>query len=131
MTSRFPFTSYPKGWFTVCWSGELKPGEVQPLRYFGKDLVLFRTEAGEPKVLDAHCPHLGAHLGHGGVVDGENIRCPFHAWEFDGDGACAKIPYAEKIPPRAKLGCWPIVEKNGVVMVWHDPDGGSLGRGAR
>lgn len=125
MASRFPFTSFPKGWFTVAWSSDLKPGDVLPLHYFDRDLVLFRTESGQPRVLDAHCPHLGAHLGHGGVVDGENIRCPFHAWEFGPDGACAKIPYAEKIPPRAKVACWPIIEKNGVVMVWHDEAGGA------
>jgi phenylpropionate dioxygenase-like ring-hydroxylating dioxygenase large terminal subunit len=122
--SRFPFTSYPKGWFTVAWSSELLPGDVKPLRYFGKDLVLFRTASGEPRVLDAHCPHLGAHLGHGGKVDGESLVCPFHAWRFDSAGQCVEIPYAKRIPPRAQVACWPSIEKNGVVMVWHDAAGG-------
>lgn len=121
--SRFPFTHFPRGWFTVAWSSELGPGEVKPLRYFGKDLVLFRTQSGEPKVLDAHCPHLGAHLGYGGKVDGESIICPFHAWRFNGQGQCIEIPYAKRIPPRAQIPCWPLVEKNGVIMVWHDPVG--------
>ena len=49
--SRFPFTHFPKGWFTVAWSSELAAGDVRPLRYFGKDLVLFRTESGEARVL--------------------------------------------------------------------------------
>ena len=62
MKSRFPFTSFPNGWYRLAYSDELRPGQVKPLHYFDKDLVLFRTENGKAYVLDAHCPHLGAHL---------------------------------------------------------------------
>ncbi len=120
---RFPFPRYPRGWFQVAYSDELSSGRAMPLRYFGTDLVLFRTEGGEPKVLDAHCPHLGAHLGHGGKVEGDGIICPFHAWKFDGDGRCTDIPYAKKIPPKAKMACWPVQEVNGMLFVWHDIEG--------
>ena len=41
------------------------PATCGPLHYFGRDLVLFRTERASPAVLDAHCPHLGAHLAVG------------------------------------------------------------------
>ncbi len=116
---RYPFPAYPNGWFRVAYSDELGAGEVQPLQYFGKKLVLFRTEDGEPNVLDAHCPHLGADLGVGGRVEGKGIRCPFHAWLWDGDGRCIEIPYAKKIPPAAKLRAWPVCEKNGVIFVYH------------
>src|SRR4051794_19961277 len=98
-TRRFPFTSYPTGWFAVAKCADVPPSGVAPLRYFGRELVLFRTAAGDARVLDAHCPHLGAHLGHGGCVEGESIRCPFHGWRFDGAGACVAVPYATKIPP--------------------------------
>lgn len=117
--SRYPFSHYPNSWFQVALSRDLSPGQVLPLRYFGKELVAFRTESGEAKVLDAHCPHLGAHLGHGGKVKGEHIECPFHAWQFNGDGQAVSIPYAEKIPPRARVDCWPVSEQNGIIYVWH------------
>lgn len=120
---RYPFPPYADGWFQVAYSDELAPGDVVPLKYFGRDLVLFRTEGGAPAVLDAHCPHLGAHLGHGGCVKGESIACPFHAWEFAADGACTSIPYADKIPKKAELGAWPVLEKNGLVMIWHHGKG--------
>jgi phenylpropionate dioxygenase-like ring-hydroxylating dioxygenase large terminal subunit len=116
---------YPNGWFQVAYSGELAPGAVMPLRYFGQDLVLFRPE-GEgalPQLLDAFCPHLGAHLGHGGKVEGDCIKCPFHAWKFDGSGRCASIPYAQKIPPRARVDAWTVREVNGLIMAWHHKDG--------
>ncbi len=117
---RFPFPPYPNGWFRVAYGSELAKGEVKSLHYFGQELVLFRDEAGAPHLLDAYCRHLGAHLGHGGKVEGGGIRCPFHAWLWDGDGHCLEIPYAKRIPPAAKIRSWPIVEKNGLVMVWHD-----------
>lgn len=61
MESRFPFTSFPNGWFRVAYSDELPINKVQPLHYFGQDLMLFRSEDGVAHVIDAHCPHLGAH----------------------------------------------------------------------
>ena len=78
---------------------------------------------GDVVILDAHCPHLGAHLGHGGCGVGESIRCPFHHWEFDGSGACAAVPYAKRIPARARLATCPVVEKNGLILFHHDRDG--------
>src|SRR5688572_29591868 len=121
--SRFPMPRYPNGWFQVAYADDLKPGAALPLRYFGRDLVLFRTEGGDAKLLDAHCPHLGAHLGHGGKVKGDCIECPFHAWKFDGTGACREIPYGKKIPPRAQIGTWELRELNGMLMTWFHPDG--------
>jgi 3-ketosteroid 9alpha-monooxygenase subunit A len=123
VSDRFPFPAYPNGWFRVAYSNELERGDVVPLQYFGRDLVLFRDDAGRARVLDAHCRHLGAHLGYGGRVEGNGIRCPFHAWLWDGDGVCRDIPYAKRIPVGAKIGSWPSVEKNGLVLVYHHSAG--------
>jgi len=121
--SRFPMQRYPNGWFQIAYSSELRAGAVLPLRYFGRDLVLFRAESGSAHVLDAYCPHLGAHLGYGGKVEGECVRCPFHAWRFDGSGVCVEVPYAKKIPPKAKLEAWTVREKNGLIMLHYDAHG--------
>lgn len=115
--------SIPNGWFQLAYSDELDVGVTLPLRYFDRDLVLFRTDSGEIALLDAFCPHLGAHLGHGGVVEGENIRCPFHAWEFDRGGACRKVPYAKRIPVKAKVAAWRCVERNQMIWGWHHSAG--------
>ena len=115
---------YPNGWFAVAWSRDLHVGDVRPLQYFGEELVLFRTRSGQARVLDPFCPHLGAHLGHGGRVMGETIRCPFHGWQYDGQsGACAHIPYCERIPPRARVRAWDVEERNGMVFVWYHSEG--------
>jgi phenylpropionate dioxygenase-like ring-hydroxylating dioxygenase large terminal subunit len=120
---RYPFTPYPIGWFRIAYARELGPNAVLRRHYFGRELVAFRTASGAACVADAHCPHLGAHLGVGGTVVGERIRCPFHQWEFDAaTGECAAIPYAKRIPPRARLRTWPVVERNGVVFAFHHPE---------
>ncbi|MCB1004552.1 MAG: Rieske 2Fe-2S domain-containing protein, partial [Acidimicrobiales bacterium] len=67
--SRFPFP-IPYSWYQVAWSDELPVGGVRPLYYFATDLVLWRDDDGTAHLQDAICPHLGAHLGHGGHVEG-------------------------------------------------------------
>jgi phenylpropionate dioxygenase-like ring-hydroxylating dioxygenase large terminal subunit len=121
--ARWPFTHNPKGWYMIALSDELKTGDVKPLQYFGQDLVLFRDEEGAAHLLDAFCPHMGAHLGYGGVVKGTQIKCPFHAWQFDGKGQCQHIPYGEKIPKRAQIKSWDVCEKNGLIMAWCNEEG--------
>ena len=75
-------------------------------------------------MLDAYCPHLGAHLGVGGKVEGDNIRCPFHNWCWSGEsGACVDIPYAKRIPAAAKIGKPVVREQNGFIIVWHHAEG--------
>jgi len=109
----------PNGWFVVAYADELAAGEVKPVHFFDEELVLFRTAAGGARLMDAYCPHLGAHLGYGGVVDGEAIRCPFHGWEFAASGACQRVPYADRIPPQARLKVFPVMERNRFIYAWR------------
>jgi 3-ketosteroid 9alpha-monooxygenase subunit A len=85
--------------------------------------VVFRGEDGMARVFDAHCPHLGAHLGHGGKVEGNGVRCPFHAWRFGEDGRCTEIPYSKRIPAKSSVRAWRVSERNGIVFVHHHDQG--------
>ena len=120
--ARFPF-GIPFGWYPVAWSSDLAPGAIEKRRYFYRDLVLYRGEEGAAHVLGAYCPHLGAHLAVGGKVEGDTIRCPFHGWRFDGDGACVEIPYAKRKPANARTEALPCREQGGVVWAWYHPKG--------
>jgi nitrite reductase/ring-hydroxylating ferredoxin subunit len=113
----------PVGWFQVGWSEEFPAGEARPLRYFGFDLVAYRGHSGELHVFDAFCPHLGAHLGHGGTVCGDEIVCPFHGWRFDPTGQNVDIPYSGRVNRAKRLVPWPVAESAGLVFLWHDPSG--------
>jgi nitrite reductase/ring-hydroxylating ferredoxin subunit len=114
----------PNGWFAVAFSRDLVAGEVKRIHYFDRELALFRTRSGRAAVLDAYCAHLGAHLAEGGKVFGECLRCPFHFWHYDAEGLCTQIPYAKKIPARAKVRAWHVVERNRMIFVWHHAHGG-------
>jgi nitrite reductase/ring-hydroxylating ferredoxin subunit len=115
----------PFGWFAVAYSNELAPGEVRPTFLFGEHQALFRTESGEARMLEAFCPHLGAHLGQGGKVVGEQLACPFHGWQLDGDGVVREVPYAEAMPRRAQEGAclysYPVQERNQMIWAWYHP----------
>ncbi|MBY0398734.1 Rieske (2Fe-2S) protein [Myxococcota bacterium] len=113
----------PNGWFAVAVGDEIGYGEVVVRHYFDQDLVVFRTASGQVAVFDPYCPHLGAHLGHGGRVEGEGLRCPFHGWRFDTSGACSEVPYAKRVPPNAQAKKWPTLERYGFVFVWRDAEG--------
>ena len=115
----------PFGWYPLAYSAEVASGHVEPLHYFDEHLVLFRTEEGEAHVMEAFCPHLGAHLGHGGKVQGNAIACPFHGWQFNGRGECVAVPYATAIPRRAAQGpciySYPVLERNRMIWAWYHP----------
>ena len=121
---RCPFP-IPSGWFFVDYSENLKAGEVRNVDLFGQEWVLFRTESGKVGMSDPYCPHLGAHLGHGGKVCGEHLRCPFHHWEYDTEGWCKSIPYGKITPPIVKkqaiLRTLPMQERYGLIWAWYHP----------
>ncbi|WP_321819089.1 MULTISPECIES: Rieske 2Fe-2S domain-containing protein [unclassified Burkholderia] len=126
MTSDYFTGKYPKGWFAVLFSDEIKPGEIKSLSYFAQEYIAFRGESGQVSILDAFCPHLGAHLGDG-RCQGDTIVCPFHEWRFSQTGACVDVPYAKRIPIKAKegaLAAHPVREINQIVHMWFDPAGG-------
>jgi phenylpropionate dioxygenase-like ring-hydroxylating dioxygenase large terminal subunit len=110
----------PTGWFQVAWSAEVGVGDVVRMTYFDRDLVAWRGESGEVTVMDAYCGHLGAHLGYGGTVVGDRIRCPFHGWEWTAAGRNARIPYEDRPNLGRRIPALPTVERNEAIYVWHD-----------
>lgn len=119
-TGRYPFTM-PVGWFAVAESPDLEPGQTKAAYYFDTHLVLWRDHEGAAHVQDAFCPHLGAHLGHGGTVEGCEIKCPFHGWTFDEEGANTDIPYSDRTNRKARIRTYPVLERNGFVYAWYHP----------
>lgn len=118
--NRYPF-GIPFGWFQVAWSGDIEPGQVIPRYYFGRHLALWRDESGVAHLNDAFCPHLGAHFGHGGHVQGDQLVCPFHGWQFDATGANTDIPYGTRTNQKARIRTYPVRELDQFVMAWYHP----------
>jgi len=105
-------------WYVAAVANEL--GEV-PLRstMLGCDFVLFRDAAGEPHCLSDVCCHRGASLSRGKCVNG-CVQCPYHGWEYAGDGCVTRIPSLGegKIPARARVDSYPVQERYGFIWVF-------------
>jgi 3-ketosteroid 9alpha-monooxygenase subunit A len=113
---------YARGWHCLGLISTFADGKPHSVEAFGGKLVVWQGADGQLKCLDAFCRHMGGDLSMG-EVDGDNIACPFHGWRWGGDGKCADIPYAKRIPPRARTRTWQTLEKNGHLFVWNDPQG--------
>ncbi len=122
---RCPFP-VPFGWFCIDRSDTLAKGEIRNIQVFDSEYVMFRGDDGVVGITDPYCPHLGAHLGHGGTVEGNTIKCPFHHWQFDAEGWCKHIPYGKVMPGMARrkpiLRALPVEEKYGAIWAWFHPD---------
>ncbi len=112
---------YPTGWYAVALASEVRPGAVLSRPFMGGDLVVYRTRSGAVRAVDPYCPHLGAHLGHGGRVDGELLVCPFHGFAYDASGACVRTGYGTRPPANARLVRRTLREANGLLLAWHGP----------
>jgi 3-ketosteroid 9alpha-monooxygenase subunit A len=121
---------FPRGWFMVAEAAELDGGPIA-VRFFANDFVIYRGQSGRVVMLDAYCPHMGTHLcknttsyivRDGAQLEGDAIRCPYHAWRFGPDGICDDIPYAKRIPAAARVRSYLAVERAGAIFMWHDPE---------
>lgn len=113
------FECTTQSWFVALRSRALKPGRPQACETARRSVVLWRDNAGVPHALDARCPHLGADLGRGSVVEG-NLRCPFHGWCFDAGGACVHVPGAAPRTDRSAIA-FPCCERHGFIWVYNGP----------
>ncbi|NEQ51237.1 MAG: aromatic ring-hydroxylating dioxygenase subunit alpha [Leptolyngbya sp. SIO3F4] len=111
---------FVEGWYWVLPCRELKVGQVKSLILMGKDMVLYRTQSQKVVALNGHCPHMGAALTQGDV-QGNNLRCPLHHWQFDQTGQCVEIPACgqhHKIMAESKIRSWPTAEHYGMIWIW-------------
>jgi 3-ketosteroid 9alpha-monooxygenase subunit A len=106
------------GWYAVAFADELTPGTVLRRRALDPELAVFRTAAGVPVVMDAYCPHMGAHLAEGGRVVGEELRCPFHELGFAPDGRCVRTSYRCAKLPVLRARTWPVHERHGALLAY-------------
>jgi phenylpropionate dioxygenase-like ring-hydroxylating dioxygenase large terminal subunit len=110
--------TYHRSWFPVALSAELDGGALVGRDFLGTRVVAYRGPDGAPVVQGAWCPHLGADLSVGRMVDGR-LRCAYHHWSFDAAGACVHIPTGDKIPPGARLANYPCAEAWGLIWAFN------------
>jgi phenylpropionate dioxygenase-like ring-hydroxylating dioxygenase large terminal subunit len=110
-------TTHVQSWYVIGRSKDLKPGKAVLKDFLGRRIALYRGKSGKAYAIESRCAHLGAMLAKGDVI-GENLRCPFHHWQYNGDGKCVSIPYREEIPATAKNFSYPVEEKHELIWMF-------------
>ena len=107
-------------WYVILESKEVKKRPIGVTR-FGEKIVLWRDEKGVLNCIADKCIHRGASLCKGHVVNG-NIECPFHAFQYDGNGKCTLIPANGKsspVPPHFIANHYKIKEEHGFIWAFY------------
>jgi phenylpropionate dioxygenase-like ring-hydroxylating dioxygenase large terminal subunit len=107
-------------WYVVADATDIAQ-EPLGVTLLGERFVLWRGPDGAVSAAPDRCPHREAPLSSGTVSDG-CLVCPYHAWSFDGDGACVDVPSSgpgATIPASANLQLASIRERYG--LVWLCP----------
>lgn len=119
--------SFPlNAWYATAWDTEVKRA-LLARTICNKKLVIYRTESGDPAVLDDACWHRLAPLSLGKLT-GDNVQCPYHGLQFEPGGRCVHMPSQDTLNPAASVRSYPAVERHRLIWVWPgdpalaDPD---------
>ncbi len=105
-------------WQPVSLSTEVEPGRAKAIRVFSEDLTLYRGASGKPYLVAGRCAHRCSRL-HTGWVEGDEVRCVYHGWKYDGAGQCVEIPgESAAIAAKVQIGAYPIHEYCGLMFAY-------------
>ena len=111
---------YINFWYPIARSTEVTAEKPLKVTLLALPFVAFRDQSGQAHVLADTCVHRGGSLG-AGLVKNDCVVCPYHGWEFSGDGKCTRIPSLgddARLPARAKVDSYPVQEKYGIVFAF-------------
>jgi phenylpropionate dioxygenase-like ring-hydroxylating dioxygenase large terminal subunit len=105
-------------WQPVALAESVPVSGAVPLLIMGEELTLYRGSSGALHLVDGRCAHRRTLL-HTGWVVGEEIRCVYHGWQFNGKGACVHRPAeANTGMPRTQIAAYPVREYMGLVFAY-------------
>jgi phenylpropionate dioxygenase-like ring-hydroxylating dioxygenase large terminal subunit len=109
---------FSQSWFPVCLSSAATHDYVRGFDFLDGRVIVVRDAQGAAQVLSAYCPHLGADLSIGDMIDGQ-VRCVFHHWRYGTDGRCTRTGIGDAAPPTARLFRFPTQERYGLVWAYN------------
>jgi len=112
-------------WIPALMSSELPERDGAPVRVrlLGENLIAFRTTSGKIGLIQNHCPHRGASLFFGRNEE-EGLRCVYHGWKYDCEGACVDMPSEpaeSNFKSKVRATAYPCVERNDVIWTYMGP----------
>jgi 5,5'-dehydrodivanillate O-demethylase len=109
-------------WHPIYVSDDLEPGAAKPIRVMSQDFTLYRGASGAPYLVAFRCAHRGTQLS-AGWVEGEDIRCRYHGWKYDGSGQCIEVPGdTSMFCHTVRIEHYPAVEYLGLVFAYLGED---------
>jgi nitrite reductase (NADH) small subunit len=94
----------------LCVLDDLPEGLGRGFVVAGRRVAVFRTRTGRVFAVDGVCPHKGGPLADG-MLAGEQVVCPFHAFRFDArTGECDQ-------PGECPIRAYPVEVQGGAVVV--------------
>lgn len=106
-------------WYMLAWAKDIQEDTLLRREVLDTFLLCFRNKEGTVKVIEDKCPHRFAPLSMGKkTCDGRHIQCPYHGLEFDENGVCVHNPHGERIPSRAVIQRFQVIEKYLAIWVW-------------
>lgn len=112
-------------WYPVASAHDLPHGHIYRTQLGLHELAIWRDGAGGVNIWEDRCPHRGVRFSLGEVM-GDELRCPYHAWQFaSGSGACSFIPAQPDRKPAAAIRAlvWPVAEADGLIWSGQEPQG--------
>lgn len=107
---------FPKNaWYAACLPEDLD-GKPLGRTICNERMVFFRGAQGEVAAVEDWCPHRGAPLSRGRVVDGRLV-CGYHGLEMGCDGRAIAMP-GQRVRGFPTLRTYPAIERYGFVWVW-------------
>jgi renierapurpurin 18,18'-hydroxylase len=114
----------PGFWYPVALSASVRKEKTAAASFAGQRIALYRGAGGAVHALEDRCAHRQVPLSMG-VVEGDALRCFYHAWAYRGDGRISQIPYLPKgaaRPPRG-VRAYPVREAYGLVFIFPGDPG--------
>ncbi len=106
-------------WYCAGWDYMISQGKnsIVARKLAGERVVLYRKPNGEVQAMEDRCPHRQAALSLG-QKEGDSLRCMYHGLKFGPDGKCTEIPGQTRIPEKACVRVFPVVERDNWIWVW-------------
>jgi 5,5'-dehydrodivanillate O-demethylase len=111
-------------WYPVCASSEIENPGTKKIKILGENLVLYRDKSGNLGLIQERCPHRGVSLEYG-IPQEDGLRCQYHGWCFNGEGACTEQPNEPEtstFKDRIKVTAYRVQELGGLVFAYLGPD---------
>jgi phenylpropionate dioxygenase-like ring-hydroxylating dioxygenase large terminal subunit len=117
----------------VVWNdGVITDGLFQSKKLRSKKNGARNVRNGTWRAFVDECPHRKVPLSEGRVEDDGTLLCSYHAWRFNGTGACVNIPQLDPsneqeynriiTSPKSSCNSYPTKVIDGVLFVWPSSD---------